>query len=88
MSQAKRARDPNLDHPAVKKYRDIVHLTPNHIQRRYIAMTVLPNGAGELELWEEVLIRFMREGNNPKRVDWMLDRFETALRNGKAKQNY
>jgi hypothetical protein len=49
---------------------------------------VLPNGAGELELWEEVLIRFMREGNNPKRVDWMLDRFETALRNGKAKQNY
>lgn len=78
----KKQRDPNLDHEAVRKYRDIVHLTPNHIQRQDIAVTV--RGNGELELWEKVLIQFMREGNNPKRVDWMLDRFETALRNGKA----
>jgi hypothetical protein len=87
MSQAKRPRDPNLDHPAVKKYRDIIRLTPNWIQRRDIALTVHVNGNGELDLWEEILIRFMREGRNPKRVDWLCDRFETALRNGKASEH-
>jgi DNA-binding MarR family transcriptional regulator len=33
-------RDPNLDHPAVKAYRDIFELTPNEIQRAEIAQVV------------------------------------------------
>jgi hypothetical protein len=78
-------RDPLLDNPAVQKYRDIIHLWPNHIQRQDIAVTVVSNGRNELETWEAVLIQFMREGRNPKRVDWLLDRFEEALRRGVRK---
>lgn len=81
MSAKGKKRDPNLDHPGVQAYREIIHLTPNWIQREDIAATVRVNGNGELELWRKTLVQFMREGNNPKRVDWLCDRFETALRN-------
>ena len=80
----KKERDPNLDHPAVKAYRDIIRITPNWIQREDIVATVHINGNGELELWEKTLKQFMREGRNPKRVDWVCDRFEAALRHGKT----
>lgn len=83
----KKERDPNLDHPAVKAYRDIIRITPNWIQREDIVATVRPNGSSELELWEQTLKQFMREGRNPKRVDWALDRFEAALRNGKTQRH-
>ena len=79
-------RDPNLDHPGVKLYREIVRLTPNWIQRRDIALTVHVDTPGELSLWEQIVTQFMREGRNPKRVDWICDRFETALRNGFRKE--
>jgi hypothetical protein len=32
-------RDPNLDHVAVKEYREICHLTPNWFQRKEIVTT-------------------------------------------------
>lgn len=73
-------RDPNLDHPAVLLYREIVHLTPNHQQRVDIVVTVGPEGEYGLKLYEAVLRRFMGEGRPPKRVDWTLDRYEEALR--------
>lgn len=81
MAKKNKRRDPNLDHPAVIAYRSVVHLTPNWVQRADIAATVHINGDGELKLWEETCLQFMREGRNPKRVDWLCDRFETALRN-------
>lgn len=76
------ARDPNLDHPAVMLYRRYCRLTANHVQRREIVATV-ENNVRELKLFEQVLYDFMCEGCNPKRVDWLLDRFEETLRNPK-----
>ncbi|SRR6266496_303816 len=85
--EKKRApRDPNLDHPAVQLYREICHLTPNHVQRREIAVTVdwgkqqLGDPKRALEVWKGVLEKFMLEGCNPKRVDWAMDRFEQKIR--------
>lgn len=63
-------RDPNLDHPAVKLYRNICHATPNHVQRAAIVAQV-----ANLELYEAVLTRFMSEGRPAHRVDWTLERY-------------
>lgn len=79
-------RDPNLDHPAVQLYRAICHITPNHVQRREIVVTmdfgkqVLGSPKRALENWEAVLRKFMLEGCNPKRVDWAMDRYEARVR--------
>lgn len=80
-------RDPQLDHPAVRIYRDACRLTPNHIQRREIIVTI--EWAVEemgysvdraLVTWKAVCEKFRLEGNNPKRVDWIMDRFEERVR--------
>jgi hypothetical protein len=83
-------RDPNLDHPAVKTYRDICHLTPNHFQRQEIVTTIKwgaevlgNNEKSALAHWEGTLRKFMLEGCNPKRVDWAMDRYETRIRGEK-----
>lgn len=60
-------RDQNLDNPAVKKYRDIVHLQANYLQREEIALTVTNE-----RIWEVVLLEWMLEGRNPKNVLGML----------------
>jgi hypothetical protein len=92
ISVVKKTRDSNLDHPAVKLYRDICHITPNHVQRREIVVTInwakeeVCFGTDEQRLksavnnWEGVLRKFMLEGCNPKRVDWAIDRFESRMR--------
>ena len=66
-----RKRDPNLDVPAVKLFRDVVHLQANHIQRQEIALTVT-----NLALWEAVLLEWMLSGRNPKNVLGMLRQYE------------
>jgi hypothetical protein len=79
-------RDPNLDHPAVKLYRSLCHITPNHVQRREIVVTfdwakgVLGSPKRAADHWEATLRKFMLEGCNPKRVDWAMDRYEERVR--------
>jgi hypothetical protein len=79
-------RDPNLDHAAVIKYRDVCRLTANWFQRKEIVATfafgvqVLGSEQAAKDLWEATLKKFMLEGNNPKRVDWIMDRFEERVR--------
>lgn len=79
-------RDSNLDHAAVKQYRETCRLTANWIQRRDIVTTVkwaISLGIKEetaLEAWKAICEQFMREGNPPKRVDWIMDRFEQHIR--------
>lgn len=60
-------RDPNLDNDAVKKYREIVHLQANYLQREEIALTVT-----NLRIWEVVLMEWMLEGRPPKNILSML----------------
>jgi hypothetical protein len=79
-------RDPNIDHPAVKLYREVCHLMPNWFQRKEIVTTVnwgteqLKSTERALSVWKGILERFMLEGCNPKRVDWAMDRFEQRIR--------
>lgn len=65
-------RDPLLDHRAVRKYREIVHLQANHIQREEIAFVVEDSDRGE-RIWEAVLVEWMLHGYNPKNVVGMLN---------------
>jgi hypothetical protein len=74
-------RDPNLDNAAVKKYREIVHLQANHIQREDIAYVVEDSPRG-LMIWEATLLEFMAAGYPPKRVDWMLKNYKAMMPNG------
>lgn len=73
-------RDPNLDHPAVKKYREIIHLQANYIQREEIAYTV-ENSERGLRIWEATLVEYMLAGYPPKRVDWMLKNYNVMMDN-------
>lgn len=63
----KGSRDPNLDNPAVRKYREIIHLQANYLQRAEIALVVTNE-----RIWEATLIEWMLEGRNPKNVLGML----------------
>jgi hypothetical protein len=74
-----RERDPLLDHAAVKLYREVCHLWPNHVQRRQIAGAV-GDSAKALALYREVLTQFMVEGQPKQRADWTVERFQKAQR--------
>lgn len=76
----KKQRDPNLDNEAVKKYREIIHLQANYLQREEIALTV-----GNVRVWEAVLLQWMLEGRNPKNVLGMLKSYE-AMTNGNGQR--
>lgn len=67
---ARPLRDPLLDNAAVVVYREVCHLTPNHEQRKLIAETVT-----DPVVYEQVLRKFMQEGQPPKHVDWTLERY-------------
>lgn len=64
-------RDPLLDCPNVKAYREVVHLQLNHIQRKYVAENVScdPRGQG---LWRATLEEWMLHGFNPKNIPGMV----------------
>jgi len=70
----KKPRDPNLDNPAVKKYREIVHLQWNHIQCDHIAYVVEDSPRG-LRIWEATILEHMGHGWNPKDVLTMLKNY-------------
>jgi len=70
-------RDPNLDNPSVKAYRNVVHLQANYLQREEIALTVTNE-----RVWEVVLTEWMLRGRNPKDVLAMLRAYELMMPNG------
>lgn len=71
-AKAVKKRDPNLDNEAVKKYREIVHLQANYLQREEIALLVTNE-----RVWEAVLLEWMLEGRNPKNVLGMLKVYQS-----------
>jgi hypothetical protein len=73
-SAAPKERDANLDHPAVKAYREICHTTLNEVQRAEVVAVV----GDDLETWKGILRKFMLEGQPKHRVDWTLERYNKA----------
>jgi hypothetical protein len=71
-------RDPNLDNPAVRLYREVIHLQANYLQREEIAERV---GESEtcLRLWRATLTEWMLRGNNPKNVLGMLKVYKDTI---------
>jgi hypothetical protein len=69
--------DPLLQHPAVIAYRDVMHLTPNAIQRDEIASVVGNNG--RVEDWKMVLRDWQLSGYKPSNVAGQLDKFKKAI---------
>lgn len=68
-------RDPNLDCPAVKAYREIVHLQLNYLQRQFVAEKVQCSQRG-LSIWRDVLTDSMLNGRNPKNIPYMVRLWE------------
>jgi len=56
------------EHVAIVSYKQIIHLTPNEIQREMIEYAVTDDAA-----WRQVLREWMGHGWSPKNVDGMLD---------------
>lgn len=86
-------RDPLLDCPNVKAYREIIHLQMNYLQRQYVVENVSCCERGQ-RLWRATLTEFMLSGMNPKNIPYMVkiwenqywanegNRFETFQVNG------
>ena len=70
-------RDPNLDHPAVKVYRDVFKLCPNFGYRKDIVLTV--DHFKNLELWKKVVEQWKREKRHPFRIGGLLAEFERQV---------
>ncbi|MFL6210997.1 MAG: hypothetical protein ACJ74W_19265 [Pyrinomonadaceae bacterium] len=71
------APDPDLQHPAVRLYRDVLHHTPNHGQRAEIAATV-----SDLALYERVLRDPLSETLHKSHLThkWALERYQNGGR--------
>lgn len=76
----KALKDPNMEHPAVKAYREIVKLTPNEIQRRTLAERV-----SDFVAWRKTLVSWMLHGWSPRNIEGMINSYETGGNgNGRA----
>lgn len=71
---AEKPRDPNLDHPAVKIYRDMAHLTPDECQRAEIAAQVV-----DTVKWTGVIRAWLMHGNKKANVSGMLDWYRDGI---------
>lgn len=69
--------DPNLNHEAVKAYREAFRLCPNMGRRQDIVSTV-----ENLELWNEVLTEWKEQKWNPLKIGWLLSDYERRLSGG------
>jgi hypothetical protein len=67
--------DSNLDHPAVKAYRDAFKLTPNALQRAEIAGEVT-----DVATWQEVLRDWQLASYKLNNIPGMLDKYRKAIR--------
>jgi hypothetical protein len=71
-------RDPLLDCPNVKSYREIIHLQLNYIQRQYVVDKISCCERGQ-RLWKTTLHEIMLNGNNPRNVPYMVKLWENAF---------
>lgn len=71
-------RDPLLDCPNVKAYREIVHLQLNYLQRQYVVEKVSCCERGQ-RLWRASLVEWMLYGYSPKNVVGMVKLWENQF---------
>lgn len=64
-------RDPLLDCPNVKAYREIIHLQMNYLQRQYVVENVSCCERGQ-RLWRATLTEIMLNGNNPRNIPYFV----------------
>lgn len=67
-------RDPLLEHPAVKMYRTVVHLTANETQRRSIVSAV----GYDTEGWKLCIEHWRGHGWSPTNVTGMLESYKAG----------
>jgi hypothetical protein len=72
--KSSKAPDPLLQHPAVVVYRDVMHLTPNDVQRAMIAERIGDNG--RLDDWRALLIDWKAHNWRPGNIPGMVEKFE------------
>jgi hypothetical protein len=63
--------DPRLEHPAVKLYRQVMHLTASESQRQTIVDTVT-----DVDLWRDTLEHWASHGWRPTNLPGMLDSYQ------------
>lgn len=68
-------RDPLLDCPNIKSYREIVHLQLNYLQRQFVVEKVSCCEKGQ-RIWRNVLTEIMLHGNNPRNIPYMVKLWE------------
>lgn len=68
-------RDPLLDCPNVKAYREIIHLQMNYLQRQFVAEKISCCERGQ-RIWRNVLTEVMLNGMNPKNIPNMVRLWE------------
>jgi DNA-binding MarR family transcriptional regulator len=66
--------DPQLDHPAVKAYRDTCKRTPDETQRAAIAAAVT-----DLARWQEIVRQWLLTGYRKQNVAGMLDWYQNGI---------
>ena len=69
-----RPSDPNLEHPAVKVYRELCKLTPDAVQRGAMVEDVRDTGQ-----WEEVIRRWLLAGYRKTNLAGMLDWYRNGI---------
>lgn len=75
MSRKGIPRDPLLDCPNVKAYREVCRLQMNHIQREFVVEKVSCCERGQ-RLWRATLTDWMLHGYSPKNVVGMVKMWE------------
>ena len=78
-SGKRKARDPRLDHPAVRLYRQVMRLTASEKQRQTIIDTV-----ADVELWRETLEHWADHGWRPTNLPGLLDSYQRGGRSACA----
>lgn len=71
MPKKETRRDPLLDCPNVRSYKEIVHLQMNYLQRQYVVENVSCCERGQ-RLWRATLTEWMLNGFNPKNIPGMV----------------
>lgn len=73
-------RDPLLDCPNVRSYREIIHLQMNYLQRQYVVQKVSCCERGQA-IWRATLTEWMLHGYSPKNVIGMVKLWESSYWN-------
>lgn len=73
-------RDPLLDCPNIRIYREIIRLQMNYLQRQYVVQKVSCCERGQA-IWRATLTEWHLNGFNPKNIPGMVKMWESSYWN-------